>query len=616
MTLNITYAVPSGVYQSSDYRLTFSQLRRTWTTDTTYKHLSVSLLGPPSWNAILTYTGVGQFRDTDVMKWLCERLDRLPNNQKTSPDDYIEFICAEASTYVQLRLDPRLTFIVGERLNSQISLTIISNFQEFDSFGRITTLAHFSNRLKISRSRPQGHLLLTGDICHISTAERRDIERKLRSLAGKTENTNAIFEIFQEFNIRAAQSKASISPDCSCHLLLADGSGASIGSPRAPAYLPPELMDGRSMPKLLSELLTNLESQGVWGSQVAIRNESDARQERDRVAIELHSARSAGVKLPDFSDIATKVDENWTPTFPIFATLHRAIVAAPDSEKVFTLDTLNHDILASFDVGPRPSVAIILPDEKSAIVAFDGKQPSQGVGSLALIDTQVGEVCRRASVGTNISNLLLHFNGEVLFAADQFGDRIYSLDIRDLRILGVYPTPACPLSLALDVSGRYLWTACVQGRSLMRIDLCSAETLRIPVEGQPHNVLVHPELPVAYFTNSKALFEINTWTNARRELTLMRQPRDIALSGDGRILLVANIDSAHISVIDTKEWSEVARISVGRNPQGICFCQLDEFAYVINGGSNYISVIDLSKSREVQQIDFPERIHNTGYYIR
>jgi len=105
MTLNITYADSAAVYQSSDYRLTYANGSAT---DTTFKHLSISLLGPPRWCATLSYTGVGQFAGTDVMKSLGERIESASRHRKLTPDDHIELIQHEATSFVRKYSDRRL----------------------------------------------------------------------------------------------------------------------------------------------------------------------------------------------------------------------------------------------------------------------------------------------------------------------------------------------------------------------------------------------------------------------------------------------------------------------------------------------------------------------------
>lgn len=71
------------------------------------------------------------------------------------------------------------------------------------------------------------------------------------------------------------------------------------------------------------------------------------------------------------------------------------------------------------------------------------------------------------------------------------------------------------------------------------------------------------------------------------------EPRELALTPDGRILLSANTGSNTVSVIDADSRFEVSRIRVGNGPRSVAIDPIGRRAFVFNTLSNTISVLDI-----------------------
>jgi YVTN family beta-propeller protein len=86
-----------------------------------------------------------------------------------------------------------------------------------------------------------------------------------------------------------------------------------------------------------------------------------------------------------------------------------------------------------------------------------------------------------------------------------------------------------------------------------------------------------------YFSSSSA--------NSPAISTLSTSSHMLALSTDGKILLVVNPDSNSVTLIDTASLSTMTEIPVGEDPRAIATSP--ELAFVSNHGSNTVSIIDL-----------------------
>jgi YVTN family beta-propeller protein len=77
-------------------------------------------------------------------------------------------------------------------------------------------------------------------------------------------------------------------------------------------------------------------------------------------------------------------------------------------------------------------------------------------------------------------------------------------------------------------------------------------------------------------------------------------PKYLAISPNGRTLLVGNWCSWDISVVDLRQRREVARIPAGVAPRGIAFSPNGRTAYVTLVGEDRVLVIDM-RSRRVER---------------
>lgn len=87
-------------------------------------------------------------------------------------------------------------------------------------------------------------------------------------------------------------------------------------------------------------------------------------------------------------------------------------------------------------------------------------------------------------------------------------------------------------------------------------------------------------------------------------------PETVDASPDGRILVVANEDSAQASLIDAESGALLARIAVGLEPEGVRFSPDGRFVYVTSEASQRIDVIDVGARSVMARIPTGQRPRN------
>ena len=152
------------------------------------------------------------------------------------------------------------------------------------------------------------------------------------------------------------------------------------------------------------------------------------------------------------------------------------------------------------------------------------------------------------------------------FVANSRSNTITVFDKRSFQVFDVLATGREPSGMALDQRARRAYVALTGEDSIDVIDVL-AGTL-----------------------------------SDRIRLTPGDEPRELALTPDGKILLSANPGSNTVSVIDTGSRVELTRIRVENGPNSILVEPTGRQAFVFNAKSNTISVLDIPGRAVIRSI--------------
>ncbi|MFJ4153004.1 beta-propeller fold lactonase family protein [Streptomyces galbus] len=108
----------------------------------------------------------------------------------------------------------------------------------------------------------------------------------------------------------------------------------------------------------------------------------------------------------------------------------------------------------------------------------------------------------------------------------------------------------------------------------------------------------------AYVVNnlSDSVTTISVSTGGTATIKVGAGPTAVAIAPNGEEAYVANGRSGDVSVLDTGDKRQVATVPVGSRPSGVAFGADGTRAYVANAGSNTVSVIDTAQRRVVATI--------------
>jgi YVTN family beta-propeller protein len=144
------------------------------------------------------------------------------------------------------------------------------------------------------------------------------------------------------------------------------------------------------------------------------------------------------------------------------------------------------------------------------------------------------------------------------YASNSGSNDVTVFDKRSGQVIGVIAVPGSPAGIALDGKGLKAYVAIPNADAISVIDV------------------------------------IQNDASDRVELHVGDRPRELALSPDGKILLVANVGSNTVSVIDTVSLSETGRVVVGSGPSSVLVDSANKRAYIFCAQSSSVSVIDMA----------------------
>jgi len=193
------------------------------------------------------------------------------------------------------------------------------------------------------------------------------------------------------------------------------------------------------------------------------------------------------------------------------------------------------------------------------------------------------------------AGLALSNDGKRLYVVLNLSNRIAELDATDGKVLRTWDVGVAPYDVVL--AGKKIYVSNWGGRRP------AAGSVTGPA-GQGTLVRVDP---MRYIANEGSVTAINPATGTSKEIITGLHASALALSPNGRWLVVANAGSDTLSVIDTRNDEIVERIWTrqspadlfGAQPNALAFNRSGRTLFVCNGTQNAVAVIDFrpGKSR-------------------
>lgn len=303
----------------------------------------------------------------------------------------------------------------------------------------------------------------------------------------------------------------------------------------------------------------------------------------------------------------------------------RVVAVNPDSNSISLLDTTTYAV-TEVPVGLDPRAAVV--HEAWAYVA------NQGSDTVTVVDLAAGAVLGDRPVGDRPVGIALSPDQSTLFVADLGSDTLHILDSSSADTLAVLDVPDRPCGLAFTPDGSQLLVTHLLSGNVTMIDLDASSVAQsvatwanvAPAPGviinsngsraylpqtMAHGLGLNTQFDNSVFAKVSVL-NLEAMTHQTSEHISLPEtdqpvglPWDAALAKADTELWVVNAGSNDISVVDLRDPARpvrAAHIPVSDNPRGIVFHPDGTRAYVNNTLAGTISVIDTAAYAVMDEI--------------
>lgn len=230
-----------------------------------------------------------------------------------------------------------------------------------------------------------------------------------------------------------------------------------------------------------------------------------------------------------------------------------------------------------------------------------------------------------APVGEQPVHMVGTLDGRTVYVSNFGGQTISVVDTATWTQRASIVVPPYPHSIVLSPDGRWVYAACYGGHAIAVIDAASATlagTIALPVNTDPYGLAISRDGRYLYTTDNLTgrLFVLDAGTRSvLTTLPVGLRPALIARSPDGTRLYVANGGSATVSVFDLSDPAHPvalgAPIRVDGYPHGIAVTPDGRYVVVANTIGQNLSVIDTRSDTVVANIPaekYPNDVLITG----
>ncbi len=186
-------------------------------------------------------------------------------------------------------------------------------------------------------------------------------------------------------------------------------------------------------------------------------------------------------------------------------------------------------------------------------------------------------------------------DGGRLYVACAGADQVVIIDAEQNTVLGTLGAPDVPLDVMLAPDGLALITTRFSGDGLARLPLDGAEATAYEALSKAPSLFSPPTCDGRTFVvceEADLVYELNASGHQVRSWETAARPYPADVTADGILLFVPARDDSVVTVIDTLNNREVARVAVGARPQGGALSRDDVTYIAACGGADELAFIN------------------------
>lgn len=304
----------------------------------------------------------------------------------------------------------------------------------------------------------------------------------------------------------------------------------------------------------LTFLAAALAATGVFGSETG------------RVFISNEKSDEIVVLDKDYQEIA-RIDTSRRPRDMHFNHDHTLLyVACGDDDVIDVIDVDTLEVVDSIPTGPSPEVFAFSPDESLIYVSNEENS------TLEVIEKDTGITVHDIPTGAEPEGVLVMPDGKTAFVTSEVADMVHVVDTASNAVTKNILVGTRPRRFALMPDLSEIWVSAELSSEIYIIDLKSLEVTDVltflPPGFRPEDVT----------------------------------PVGLTVTADGSKMLISLGRANHIAIVDTATHEVLSYVLVGRRAWSVALSHDEKTAFVANGLSDDITLVDMQSMRPLQSI--------------
>ena len=292
------------------------------------------------------------------------------------------------------------------------------------------------------------------------------------------------------------------------------------------------------------------------------------------IFISLERGNEVVVLNPDLTELK-RIETSRRPRDMQFnAAQDKLYVACGDDDVIDVIDVATLEVIDSIPTGPSPEVFTFSLDEKQIYVS------NEEDSTLEIIDVASKIVIARVPTGAEPEGVIKSVDGKTVFVASEVADMVHVVDIATARVTKNIIVGTRPRRFVVTPDGTELWVTDELSSEVHVIDLATLEVAEVltflPPGFRPEDVT----------------------------------PVGMTITKDGSKVIISLGRANHIVFVDTKSREVLAYTLVGSRAWDVDLSRDEATAFVANGLSDDITIVDVASMKAVQSVPVGRTPHS------
>ena len=249
-------------------------------------------------------------------------------------------------------------------------------------------------------------------------------------------------------------------------------------------------------------------------------------------------------------------------------------VACGDDDSIDVIDVATLTVIDSIPTGPSPEIFAFSPDESQIFVS------NEEDSTMEIIDVATKTVVGRVATGAEPEGVINSVDGKYVFVTSEVADMVHVVDRAKAAVIKNLIVGTRPRRFVVTPDGADLWVSDELSSEVHVIDIASLSIKTVlsfvPPGFRPEDVT----------------------------------PVGMAITKDGAKVLITLGRANHMAIVDAKTYEVLQYVLVGSRAWDVDLTSDEKTAFVANGLSDDITVVDMVSMTPVQSLPVGRTPHS------